>query len=387
MTLADFEILCREDVRRAIDENIARDPVSIALDKRIEHASLVATQVKRLQRAKSKLPSYYAVRAILPPRAYEQSSSELCAAENTLTGDSVLDLTCGLGVDTFALSRKFKRVVSCERDEVLAAITRYNLALLGVENVTVENCSAEEYLASTADHFDWIFVDPDRRGERGEKLVLLEECSPNVVALFPRIMEVAERLCIKSSPLFDTAEAERKFGECSVEVLSLSGECKQVNIYVDGMAPTLSAAAVGVGRFEVEYSVAEAATFADIPTDLSDYQYLIIPDVALVHSRLTAAAFVGKADVWSNNGVALSREYPENVLGRIFRIEQIFDFGSKELKKLLKGKKIEIFRRDFPFANNEICRRFSVKEGAAERWCFTRIGGKLLAIKIAPHQR
>lgn len=387
MTLADFEILCREDVRRAIDENIARDPVSIALDKRIEHASLVATQVKRLQRAKSKLPSYYAVRAILPPRAYEQSSSELCAAENTLAGDSVLDLTCGLGVDTFALSRKFKRVVSCERDEVLADITRYNLALLGVENVTVENCSAEEYLASTADHFDWIFVDPDRRGERGEKLVLLEECSPNVVALFPRIMEVAERLCIKSSPLFDTAEAERKFGECSVEVLSLAGECKQVNIYVDGKAPTLSAAAVGMGRFEVERGVAEVATFADMPIDLADYQYLIIPDVALVHSRLTAAAFAGKADVWSNNGVALSREYPENVLGRIFRIEQIFDFGSKELKKLLKGKKIEIFRRDFPFANNEICRRFSVKEGAAERWCFTRIGGKLLAIKIVPHQR
>ena len=57
MTLAEFEILCREDVRRAIVENIARDPVSIALDKHIEHASIVATQVKRLQRAKSKLPS------------------------------------------------------------------------------------------------------------------------------------------------------------------------------------------------------------------------------------------------------------------------------------------------------------------------------------------
>ena len=51
MTLAEFEILCREEVRRAVDENIARDPVSIALDKRIEHASLVATQVKRLPRA------------------------------------------------------------------------------------------------------------------------------------------------------------------------------------------------------------------------------------------------------------------------------------------------------------------------------------------------
>ncbi len=387
MTLAEFEILCSEEVRRAVDENIARDPVSIALDKRIEHASLVATQVKRLQRAKSKLPSYYAVRAILPPRAYEQSSSELCAAENNLSGTSVLDLTCGLGVDTLALSRKFSRVVSCERDEVLASITRYNLRLLGVENVTIENCSAEEYLEKTTDHFDWIFVDPDRRGEKGEKLVLLEECSPDVVALFPRIMEVADRLCIKSSPLFDTAEAERKFGNCSVEVLSLAGECKQVNIYVDGGAPTLSAAAVGMGCFEVDRSKADSYSFADAPVESSEYQYLTIPDVALVHSRLVAAAFAGKADVWSNNGVALSREYPENVLGRIFKIDEIFDFGSKELKRALKGKKIEIFRRDFPNSNSEICRKFSVKEGAAERWCFTRICGKLLAIKLVPHQR
>ena len=387
MTLEEFEILCQQQVREAVDRNIGRKPVDIALDKRVEHASLVATQVKRLQRAERKLPSYYAVRAVLPPRAYEQSSSEQCASENSLSGVCALDLTCGLGVDTMALSRKFDRVVSCERDEVLASITRHNLALLGIDNVEVINCSAEEYLQTTTEHFDWIFVDPDRRGDKGEKLVLLEDCSPDVVALYPVLKRVADRICIKCSPLFDTAEAERKFGDCSVEVLSLGGECKQVNIYVDGKQPTHSAVAVGVGKFEVESSRISEFGFADAVADLSEYQYLTIPDVALVHSRLTAAAFAGKADIWSNNGVALSREYPEDVLGRVFKIEQIVDFGSKELKKSLKGKKIEIFRRDFPHSNSEICKRFSVKEGAAERWCFTRLCGAMYAIKICPHQR
>ena len=382
MTLSEFDILCREDVRQAIDENIAKDPVEIALNRHLEHASVVATQVKRLQRAKSKLPSYYAVRAILPPRAYEQSSSELCAAEKSLGGDSVLDLTCGLGVDTLALSRKFKRVVSCERDEVLAAITRHNLKLLGVDNVVVENCSAEEYLSSTTEHFDWVFVDPDRRGEQGEKLVLLEDCSPNIVALYPRIKEVADNLCIKCSPLFDTAEAMRKFEHCSVEVVSLGGECKEVNIYVDDTTSTLSAVAVGQGRFEIEQSRVAEADFAFPPTSFDGYNYLIIPDVALVHSRLSVAAFAGKADIWSANGVALSADMPNNVLGRIFEIEKIYDFGSKELKRELKGKRVEIFRRDFPLSNSEICKKFSVKEGAAERWCFTQIGGKRLSIKI-----
>ena len=382
MTLSEFDILCREDVRQAIDENIAKDPVEIALNRHLEHASLVATQVKRLQRAKSKLPSYYAVRATLPPRAYEQSSSELCADQKALSGESVLDLTCGLGVDTLALSRKFKRVVSCERDEVLAAITRHNLKLLGVDNVVVENCSAEEYLASTTEHFDWIFVDPDRRGENDEKLVLLEDCSPNIVALYPRIKEVANNLCVKCSPLFDTAEAMRKFEGSSVEVVSLGGECKEVNIYVDGTTPTVAATAVGMGTFEIEQSKIVEFDFAPLPTSLEEYNYLIIPDVALVHSRLSAAAFAGKADIWTTNGVALSVDMPHDVLGRIFAIEKIYDFGSKELKKELKGKRVEIFRRDFQLSNSEICKKFSVKEGAAERWCFTQIGGKRLAIKV-----
>ena len=382
MTLEEFEILCQQQVREAVDCNIGRKPVDIALDKRVEYAQLVATQVKRLQRAERKLPSYYAVRAVLPPRAYEQSSSEQCAAENSLSGGSALDLTCGLGVDTMALSRKFDRVVSCERDEVLAAITRHNLALLGIDNVEVINCSAEEYLHSTTEHFDWIFVDPDRRGDKGEKLVLLEDCSPDVVALYPVLKRVADRICIKCSPLFDTAEAERKFADCSVEVLSLGGECKQVNIYIDGLEPTLSAVSVGVGRFSIARNKVADYTFADAAADLSIYKYLTLPDVSLVHSRLTAAAFAGKADIWSYNGVALSVQRPADVLGRVFEIESIWELGSKELKRQLKGKRIEILRRDVPLSNGEICRKFSVKEGEAERWCFTRIGAKMMAIKL-----
>ena len=382
MTLEEFEILTSDEVLQAIEQRIECNPIDIALDKHLEHASAVATQVKRLQRARAKLPSYYAVRATLPPRAYEQSSSEQCAMHKQLTGDSVLDLTCGLGVDTLALSRKFSRVVSLERDPVLAEVTRHNLKLLGAENVEVLCTSAEEYLATTTEHFDWIFADPDRRSERGEKMVLLEDCSPNMVALYPRLKEVADNICIKCSPLFDTAEAFRKFNNCSVETVSLGGECKEVNIYIEGREPQLTATAIGVGSFNVEHGNLESYNFASLPTSFDSYRYITLPDVALVHSRLTAAAFTGKADVWSNSGVALSIEPQQDVVGRTFGIDAIYEIGNKELKKILKGQRIEIFRRDFPLSNSEICRKFSVKEGADSRWCFTRIGGKLLAIKM-----
>ena len=382
MTAEEFQILTSAEVSKAIEQRIECNPIEIALDKHLEHASSVATQVKRLQRARAKLPSYYSVRAILPPRAYEQSSSEQCAMHKSLRGTTVLDLTCGLGVDTLALSRKFSRVVSLELDQVLAEVTRHNLKLLGADNVEIICASAEEYLAETSEHFDWIFADPDRRSEKGEKMVLLEDCSPNMVALYPRLREVADKICIKCSPLFDTAEALRKFDHCSVETVSLGGECKEVNIYIDGNTPTVSATAIGLGDFAIEQRDLDNYCFAQIPEAFDHYRYITIPDASLVHSRLTAAAFAGKADVWSNSGVALSTEKPEGAVGRTYSIEAIYEIGNKELKKRLKGQRIEIFRRDFPLSNSEICRKFSVKEGAEARWCFTRIGSKLIVIKM-----
>ncbi|MBQ7856832.1 MAG: methyltransferase domain-containing protein [Alistipes sp.] len=381
-TLEEFSTLCQEQVQCAIAENIDRTPTDIALDRRVPAAAAVATQVKRLQRARSKLPSYYAVRAILPPRAYEQSSSEECAARKRLCGESVLDLTCGLGVDTMALARRFRRVVALERDEVLAAVTRHNLQRLGIENVTIINCSAEEFLSTCEQHFDWCFADPDRRGEAGEKLVRLEDCSPNMVALRSDIERIADRICIKCSPLFDTAEAQHLFGDCSVESVSLAGECKEVNIYIDGTTPTLAAEAIGLGRVEVPW--AEVGNYApgEPPTDLEAYRYLILPDVALQHSRLTAYALAGRADVWSATGIALSTEAPQGVPGRIFEIGSILDLGNKQTKRRLRGAKVEIYRRDMPLSNGELCRRFGMREGGEQRWCFTKIGTRSVAIEM-----
>lgn len=377
----ELSILCSAECYEAVKENIGRKPTDIALDRRIVHASVVATQVKNLQKCRTKLPSYYAVQAIVPTLAYEQSSSEECALRKRLEGESVLDLTCGLGVDAYALSKRFKRVVTIERNGVVAAVARENFRRLGAENIEVINSSAEEYLASCTDHFDWCFSDPDRRGERGEKLVRLEDCSPNVVALMPTLKRIADNICIKCSPLFDVDEAFRLFGSCSVETVSLSGEAKEVNIYIDGSAPQLSAVAIGIGEFSCSVEERNNAKWSAQPADITQYRYITLPDVALQHSRMVAAAFEGECDVWSNNGVALSVERPSEPLGRTFEVEGIYELNS-EFKRMMRGRKVEIYRRDFPMANAEVCKRYRCSEGGAERWCFTRIGEKFLAIKM-----
>ena len=380
-TNEEFSILCSAEVTAAIRENIDRKPTDIALDRRIPHASVVATQVKNLQKCRTKLPSYFAVQAIVPTLAYEQSSSEECALRKQLSGESVLDLTCGLGVDAYALSKRFKRVVTIERNEMVAEVARENFRRLGAENIEVVCSSAEEFLAGCTDHFDWCFSDPDRRGEKGEKLVRLEDCSPDAVELMPTLQIVADRICIKCSPLFDVDEAFRLFGDCSVETVSLSGEAKEVNIYIDGSAPRLSAVAIGMGEFSCSVEERNSAKWSAQPNDLSQYRYITLPDVALQHARMVAVAFDGKCDVWSNNGVALSTDQPSDILGRTFAIEAIYEIDSA-FKRLMKGRKAEIYRRDFPMANAEICKRYRCSEGGSERWCFTRIGEKFLAIKM-----
>ena len=377
----EFSILCSEECYEAVKANIDRKPTDIALDRHVPHASVVATQVKNLQKCRTKLPSYFAVQAIVPTLAYEQSSSEECALRKQLEGESVLDLTCGLGVDAYALSKRFKRVVTIERNEMVAAVARENFRRLGAENVEVICSSAEEYLATCTDHFDWCFSDPDRRGEKGEKLVRLEDCSPDVVALMPTLQKIADRICIKCSPLFDVDEAFRLFGNCAVETVSLGGEAKEVNIYIDGSAPRLKAIAVGMGEFSASVEERNEAKWSAQPSDLRKYRYITLPDVALQHARMVAVAFEGKCDVWSNNGVALSTEKPEGVLGRTFEVEAIYEIDGA-FKKMMKGRKAEIYRRDFPMANAEICKRYRCSEGGKEKWCFTRIGDNFVAIKM-----
>ncbi len=376
-----FILLCDPATRRAIDENISRDALQVALDKRIDHAAEVATQVKYLGRAQKKLPSYFEARCIIPSLAFEQSSSEECAAHKPLTGGSVLDLTCGLGVDALYLSGKFDRVVTLERDEVLADVARENFRRLGVTNIEVVCADSAEYVAACSDHFDWCYADPDRRGAKGEKLVRLEDCSPDMVALMPRLREIAERVCIKASPMFDVNEALRLFEGSSVEVVSLGDECKEVLIFVDGKSNgKICATALGIGCYE-----AEANAVRELPTPEfrgEEYRWLIQPDVALQKCRLARAHLAGKADIWSDNGYGFATERPEGVIGRLYEIERIEPFDPKQLKREMKGRRVQILKRDFPLSTERLTAMTGLKEGGDKKIAFTTVGTNFLSIRL-----
>ena len=379
---ADIDVMATEEFRQSVLRNIDRDPVAVALDRHVANASLVATQVKYLQRAKHKLPRLYRAGCIIPPRAFEQSSSEESACVKSISGGTLLDLTCGLGIDTMSFARRFDRVVALERDAVLARVVRYNLGLLGINNVEVVTTTAEEFLAQSEEHFDWIFVDPDRRSAEGKKMVRMEDCSPNVLEQMSNIERIANRLAVKLSPLFDVEEARRLFPSADVEVVSIAGECKELNVYTKSDAPRLRVVIVGVGVWEYNFeATTQRPTTA--PLDIEKAKFLIIPDVAMQKGRVAVAEFRSYAQIWSNNGYGFAASLPDvKIPAKVYEIERIERYNPKQLKKEFKGVGVEIFKRDTQLSVDAVRKETSMRAGSEHMMAITAIGSDNWVVHI-----
>lgn len=410
--------LLSDQAQRAIAAARGRDPLDVAADRTVPRARLVATQVKYLARAALKLPSYAAAQCILPPRAFEQASSEACAAWKSIGGEAVLDLTCGLGVDALMLSRRFRRVVTLERDAVLADIARANFSRLGATNIEVIHASAEEWLDgparewlrqtergsggpaeeradTTERYFDWVYADPDRRDLSGRKLVRLEQCSPDIVALLPRIRAAGRRLCLKNSPLFDVDEALRLFPDARVEVVSLGDECKEVVVYDDRCGPCVTATAIRPGTLPTSATAAPPSAVRSFtapagacapppPADFEPgrYRWLIIPDVALQKARLARLHLAPVADIWSDDGYAFAAEMPREAIGRIFAVERIEAYDPRRLRRELNGCGATLLKRGFPLGVQELMRRLGLHPGDDVRLAFTKTDGRYWTVRL-----
>jgi hypothetical protein len=402
MTLAELGFLKTPEAQRLIAENAQTDPSVFALKNR---NPVLATQLKYWQRCREKLPSLYGVKAIVPPLAFEQCSSELAASAKDATGKRCLDLTCGLGIDTLHFSAYFDEVIAVEQNEVLAEVVRYNMTLMKVKNITICTDSAENYLKNyVGEPFDFIFIDPARRDTGGKKVFLPEDCSPNIVELLTKLKEIGHRILIKMSPMYDVDAAIRQFPDLtSVHVLSLDNECKEVWLNFDSSVQTNNPKTlVLVGSKKGFLTFEKKEVEANYGFNNKQFTYIVEPDVAFYKARFLHTFFsyffhADKSFLTATNGFVLSTECPVLELQfremgipacRIFNILETFDYQPKKIierLKLLKINALNVVQRNFPFTTQQIRTALKVKEGGELFLICTLLEGKKVAYLAERH--
>ena len=80
-----------------------------------------------------------------------------------------------------------------------------------------------------------IFLDPARRNEQGGKTVLISDCTPDVLTLEEELLEKADTVVIKLSPMLDWHRAVDELNRLDsvvreVHIVSVRNECKELLI-------------------------------------------------------------------------------------------------------------------------------------------------------------
>ncbi len=388
MNTSDLTILKSSEWSQCLEAHILEDPAKIALS--VSHptipTTLLATQVKYLQKAAKKLPSFYHKRCILTPRAFEQSSSEITAQMKPFSGNNCLDLTGGLGVDSVHFSNHFSSVTTIEADPILVEISKINLCKLEATNVEFHLSDAQTFLNnSRLPFYDLIYLDPDRRTSLGQRVIRLEDCQPPVLELIDLIFRHTNTCVIKVSPLFDIDEAFRKFNHVAkLHVLSVHSECKELLIEVSS-SPVLETEILintyrngQVSSFSFLNSHSVSTPYAQkIPENVS---YIYEPDVAFYKARCTQELFAQyfpqlKGTMNHSDGYFFAQgKLREKFPGRVFAIRERMSYQPRKLKKRIKSdipQRIHLTQRYFPLSIKQIQQQLPVIPGGDEYLIFT----------------
>jgi len=135
--------LLQQPIQKFIKDNLDAVVAQLALQKNPFPEiswNLILEQIACRQKAKDKLPKWFATDDIIYPTkiSIEQTSSEKTAAykASLISGNSIIDLTGGFGVDDYYFSKQFKTIVHCEMNAALSEIVAHNYRELKVENCT-----------------------------------------------------------------------------------------------------------------------------------------------------------------------------------------------------------------------------------------------------------
>lgn len=349
-------------------------------------------QIRGRQIAENKLPTWASRDGIIyPPHlSMEQCSSEVTARykqsimskkirkKSADSPQTLVDLTGGFGVDFCSLAQLFDEAIYVEQLPHLCEVAKHNFALLGLNNTTVKNGDSIDFL-NQMPYASVIFIDPARRDIHGRKTYSIKDCTPNVAALCPLLLEKCDWLMVKLSPMLDWHEAVREMqGVCEVHIVSANNECKEL-LLICSSKHDQPLTIYCVNNHNI-FTFRESATknqrtpsFANTPAPpsqlLSPHSRLLIPNASI----MKAGCFAELCDTFSLQALSpnshLFVPLDENAdfelfPGHIFIIDATTTMNKHELKKALAGiSRANIAVRNFPLSAEQLRKRLKLKDG------------------------
>ena len=324
-------------------------------------------QIAGRQKARTKLPSWEAIDGIVyPPHlSMEQCSSEVTARyKASIAGKGALfvDLTAGCGVDMALISQGFQKAVHVERQPQLCAISSENFRLLGLNHIEVVCGDGVAYL-HTMRHADLLFIDPARRDVHGGRTYDISDCTPNVLEILDEMLEKADRVMIKLSPMLDWRKAVADLGKVNeVHIISVDNECKELLLI---LSKTMKPLRVFCVNNDECFEVVEGISSQPRPLP-QDMRYLYEPNASVMKAGcfdLIEQRF-GVVQLERNSHLFVSDKEILGFPGRQFLIEKRTSMNKRELKATLADvDQANITVRNFPMSVAELRKRLKLKEG------------------------
>ncbi len=344
-------------------------------------------QIAGRQKARTKLPSWAVIDGIIyPPHlSMEQCSSEFTArykAQIAGEGSLFVDLTAGFGVDAAWISKGFRRAVTVERQEQLCAISSENFKLLGLNQIEVVCGDGVDYLHGMS-HADLIFIDPARRDEHGARTYGLADCTPNLLELIGEMLEKADRIMMKLSPMLDWRKAVADVGHVNeVHIVSVDNECKELILLASRNEKPLKV--ICVNDDEVfEFAPYDAAVVSPPPQAMP--RYLYEPNASVMKAGcydLLSERF-GLAQLDRNSHLFVSDTDVPDFPGRCFVIDRTTSMNKRELREALSGiGQANIAVRNFPMSVAQLRERLKLKDGGETYIFATKVANQGLQLFV-----
>ena len=321
-------------------------------------------QIGIRQKLKKKLPEWYSQNGVIFPSGVspEQSSSEVTAKikAELFTGNKLIDITGGMGVDCFYMSSVFNSTTYVERAADLCRLSEYNFNILGAHTIRVENRDGIEALQNS--DADFVYVDPARRGDNNQKLVSLTQCKPNVVEHVDLLCKGNRSCLIKASPMLDITRAIKDLKYVQrVFVISHKNECKELLIELNKKPVseikilTFNKLTNGAqDRFAFTFSEKAEISIAD---SIEAYLYEPNASVLKANGGDCLAREFDLCKLHPQTNLYTSQSLNTHFSGRVFKVINVLSPFDKSLRK----RRFNVISRNFPDKADRIQQRLNLK--------------------------